>query len=62
MMNKNFVVTLISLLLFVVLFMEALCEERYEKIEQEIDNIKEENIKLKNQIELYDEQFGVYPQ
>lgn len=61
-MNKNFVVTLISLLLFVVLFMEALCEERYEKIEQEIDNIKEENIKLKNQIELYDEQFGVYPQ
>ena len=61
-MNKNFVVTLISLLLFMVLFMEALCEERYEKIEQEIDNIKEENIKLKNQIELYDEQFGVYPQ
>lgn len=61
-MNKNFVVTLISLLLFMALFMEALCEERYEKIEQEIDNIKEENIKLKNQIELYDEQFGVYPQ
>ena len=61
-MNKKFIVTLISLLIIMVLFVAALCEERYEKIEQEIEITKEENIKLKNQLELYDEQFGVYPQ
>nr|DAF72307.1 MAG TPA: Maltoporin periplasmic N-terminal extension [Caudoviricetes sp.] len=61
-MNKKFIVSLISLLIIMVLFVVALCEERYEKIEQEIEITKEENIKLKNQLELYDEQFGVYPQ
>lgn len=61
-MNKKFIVSLISLLIIMVLFVAALCEERYEKIEQEIEITKEENIKLKNQLELYDEQFGVYPQ
>lgn len=61
-MNKKIIVSLISLLIIMVLFVAALCEERYEKIEQEIEITKEENIKLKNQLELYDEQFGVYPQ
>lgn len=61
-MNKKFIVSLISLLIIMVLFVVALCEERYEKIEREIEITKEENIKLKNQLELYDEQFGVYPQ
>lgn len=61
-MNKKFIVSLISLLIIMVLFVAAFCEERYEKIEQEVEITKEENIKLKNQLELYDEQFGVYPQ
>lgn len=61
-MNKKFIVSLISLLIIMVLFVATLCEERYEKIEQEMEITKEENIKLKNQLELYDEQFGVYPQ
>lgn len=61
-MNKKFIVSLISLLIIMVLFVATLCEERYEKIEQEIEITKEENIKLKKQLELYDEQFGVYPQ
>ena len=61
-MNKKIIVSLISLLIIMVLFVVALCEERYEKIEQEIEITKEENIKLKKQLELYDEQFGVYPQ
>lgn len=61
-MNKKFIVSLISLLIIMVLFVASLCEERYEKIEREIEITKEENIKLKNQLELYDEQFGVYPQ